>query len=273
MSRAGLRLPNKPSGSYLFVGPTGVGKTEAARAIADTLGVKLLKYDMSEYMEKHSVAKLIGAPPGYVGFGEGNSGAGKLVNDIDTHPYCVLLLDEIEKAHPDVFNILLQVMDDGKLTSGSGKEVNFRNVILIMTSNAGASEASKNRIGFGDSDNSDVVDSIIKRMFSPEFRNRLDSTVHFSKLKPEHMMSIVIKFLTQLETMTAARNVTLDLDEDAREWLAKKGYDSALGARPLERVIADNIKKPLSKLMLTGPLVNGGVAIIRVVGEKLLVSA
>jgi ATP-dependent Clp protease ATP-binding subunit ClpA len=273
MSRAGLRETNKPSGSYLFTGPTGVGKTEAARTLAKTLGVPLIKYDMSEYMEKHSVSKLIGAPPGYVGYGEGNAGSGKLVNDIDSTPHCVLLLDEIEKAHPDVFNILLQVMDDGKLSSSVGKVVSFRNVILIMTSNAGAAELTKNLIGFGAKDNVDGDEPAIKKTFSPEFRNRLDAIVKFGRLKPENMLVIVNKFVHQLIEMTTERGVTIDIDDEARQWLATKGYDKDMGARPLQRVIADNIKKPLSRLMVTGPLAKGGLAKVRVVDEKLLVSA
>ena len=272
MSRAGLRETNKPSGSYLFTGPTGVGKTEAARTLAKTLGVPLLKYDMSEYMEKHSVSKLIGAPPGYVGYGEGNAGSGKLINDIDTSPYAVLLLDEIEKAHPDVFNILLQVMDDGKLSSSTGKTVSFRNIILIMTSNAGASELAKNRIGFGSADNIGGDEPIIKKMFTPEFRNRLDAIVKFDRLKPEHMLIIVDKFIAQLSAQTADRNVILDMDAEARQWLATHGYDKEMGARPLLRVITDNIKKPLSRLMVTGSLSKGGTAKVRVSDDKLLIS-
>jgi ATP-dependent Clp protease ATP-binding subunit ClpA len=272
MQRAGLKEENKPAGSYLFAGPTGVGKTETARTLADTIGVPLFKYDMSEYMEKHSVSRLIGAPPGYVGYGEGDAGAGKLINDIDSHPYCVLLLDEIEKAHPDVFNIFLQVMDDAKLTSASGKEVPFRNVILIMTTNAGAVELTKNSIGFSKQRNADADDPVISRMFPPEFRNRLDAIVKFGSLKPEHMLLIVDKFIKQLDELAGHRSVTLDVDSEAREWLAKKGYDDKMGARPLQRVITDKIKKPLSRMMVTGSLVDGGVAKVRIDGENLLVS-
>ena len=272
MARAGLREVNKPSGSYLFAGPTGVGKTETAKTLADTLGMPLIKYDMSEYMEKHSVSKLIGSPPGYVGYAEGNAGGGKLINDIDTNPYSVLLLDEIEKAHPDIFNILLQVMDDGKLTSATGKTVYFRNVILIMTSNAGAAELSKNVIGFGNTSDPNADDPAIKRMFSPEFRNRLDAIVKFDRLKPEHMITIVDKFLGQLQEMTVARNVTFEASIEAKEWLAKNGYDKDNGARPLGRTIAESIKKPLSRLMLTGPLVKGGVAHIGVENDKIKIT-
>lgn len=272
MARAGLREVNKPSGSYLFTGPTGVGKTETAKTLADTLGMPLLKYDMSEYMEKHSVSKLIGSPPGYVGYAEGNAGGGKLINDIDTHPYSVLLLDEIEKAHPDIFNILLQVMDDGKLTSATGKTVYFRNVILIMTSNVGAADLTKNVIGFGNSSDPSADEPAIKRMFTPEFRNRLDAIVKFDRLKPEHMITIVEKFLEQLQEMTSARNVTLNVSTSAKEWLAKNGYDKDNGARPLGRTIAENIKKPLSRLMLTGPLIKGGIAHIDVDNDKIKIT-
>ncbi len=272
LNRAGLNEPNKPAGAYLFTGPTGVGKTEAARTLADTLNIPLLKYDMSEYMEKHSVAKLIGAPPGYVGYGEGNNGAGKLTNDIDTHPHCVLLLDEIEKAHPDVFNILLQVMDDGALTSSSGKRVDFRNVILIMTSNVGAAALAANKIGFGSQKDVDADDPEIKRMFSPEFRNRLDAIVKFGRLKPEHMDLIVQKFIRDLESLTAARNVSLTVSDEAREWLAKTGYSDEYGARPLKRVIKDHVKKPLSRLLVMGSLATGGDAKITLVDQKIVVS-
>ena len=273
MSRAGLRETNKPAGSYLFAGPTGVGKSEAARTLAKTLGVPLLKYDMSEYMEKHAVSKLIGAPPGYVGYGEGNAGAGKLTNDVDTHPYAVVLFDEIEKAHPDVMNIFLQIMDDGKLTNSGGKVVSFRNVIIIMTSNAGAVELEKNNIGFGRADNTDSDEPIIKKTFSPEFRNRLDAIVKFGRLKPENILVIVDKFIAQLGEMTANRNVTLELGEGVSKWLGEKGYDKLMGARPLQRVIADNIKKPLARLMVTGALAKGGVAKINLVDNKIVVTA
>lgn len=258
VSRAGLRDTNKPAGSYLFTGPTGVGKTEVARQLADTLGIPLIKYDMSEFMEKHSVSKLIGSPPGYVGYGEGGAGNGKLINDVDSHPHCVLLLDEIEKAHPDVFNILLQVMDDGKLTNSAGKSVPFRNVILIMTSNAGAKDAQRNRIGFGKLENTDGDLSTINDTFSPEFRNRLDAVVRFKRLSPEGIRKVVDKFLSVLVSQSADRNVAIDVSEEAKNWLAAKGYDPRMGARPLARVIHENIKIPLAKLMLTGPLRNGG---------------
>ena len=272
VARAGLRAPNKPQGSYLFTGPTGVGKTEAARQLAKTLGVPLLKYDMSEYMEKHAVAKLIGAPPGYVGYGDGGAGNGKLTNDVDANPYCVLLLDEIEKAHPDVFNVLLQVMDDGKLTSSAGKEVPFRNVILIMTSNAGAAELAKAAMGFTRSTNDDADDPAIQRTFTPEFRNRLDAIVKFDRLKPQHVVQVVDKFLAELADMLEARKVTLDIDAPVRAWLADKGYDPAMGARPLARVIHDHLKKPLSRLLLVGRLKDGGAAQVRVADDDLIVT-
>jgi ATP-dependent Clp protease ATP-binding subunit ClpA len=271
VARAGLREENKPSGSYLFTGPTGVGKTEVARQLAKTLGVPLLKYDMSEYMEKHSVAKLIGSPPGYVGYGEGGAGNGKLTNDVDSSPYCVLLLDEIEKAHPDVFNLLLQVMDDGRLTNSAGKSVSFRNVVLIMTSNAGAKEGQKKKIGFGSQDNSAASDTVVNDMFTPEFRNRLDATVRFDRLKPENITLVVEKFLNQLRDMASRRNVTIKVTDPAMKWLAEKGYDPDMGARPLARVINDNIKVPLSRLMVIGRLKDGGEAAVRLSDDTLIV--
>ncbi|RYD64881.1 MAG: AAA family ATPase [Verrucomicrobiaceae bacterium] len=272
VARAGLRDTNKPSGAYLFTGPTGVGKTEVARQLAETLGVPLLKYDMSEYMEKHAVAKLIGAPPGYVGYGEGGNGNGKLTNDVDTHPYAVLLLDEIEKAHPDVFNILLQVMDDGKLTNSGGKTVTFRNIILIMTSNAGAKDAAKNKIGFQMVENRDGDLKVINDTFSPEFRNRLDAVVRFRRLTQAGINKVVVKFLDQLRAQSADRGVTVEVSDEAITWLAQKGYDPAMGARPLTRVIHQNIKIPLSKAMILGGLKKGGTASVKVVDGALVVS-
>lgn len=269
MARAGLRERNKPIGSYLMVGPTGVGKTETARQLADTLGIPMLKYDMSEYMEKHSVARLIGSPPGYVGYGDGAAGSGKLVTDIETNPYCVLLLDEIEKAHPDVYNILLQIMDDGRLTSSSGKTVNFKNVIILMTSNAGAADMEKAAIGFGSTRRVGEDDEAVQRMFTPEFRNRLDAVVKFNKLEPEHMLMIVEKFIKDLNKLAADKDVEIIVDDEAKRWLADKGYDPAMGARPLNRVIAEQIKKPLSREMLFGMLKHGGKVHIVVDGDKL----
>lgn len=271
ISRAGLRDIKKPAGSYLFVGPTGVGKTEMARQLAKSLNIPLVKFDMSEYMEKHSVSKFIGAPPGYVGFGEGGAGNGILVNAIDTNPSCVLLLDEIEKAHDDIFNVLLQVMDDARLTSSGGKTVNFRNVTLIMTSNVGISSFDKNPLGFVESEIAEVDEKAIKNLFRPEFRNRLDSIVKFNRLRPENMVRIVDKFIAEMEELSASRNVKIHIEEDAREWLAKEGYDPAMGARPLARVINDNIKKPLSRLMLLGPLKEGGIAVVTLKDGKLSV--
>lgn len=275
MARAGLRDRNKPIGSYLFAGPTGVGKTEVAKQLAKTLGLELVRYDMSEYMEKHSVAKLIGAPPGYVGYGEGGAGSGLLINDIEKSPHCVLLLDEIEKAHPDVFNILLQVMDNGTLTSSSGKSVSMKNVILIMTSNAGASEQEKNAIGFGRTERDGEDDKVINATFAPEFRNRLDAVVKFKRLNPATMEKIVEKFLGEMNKLAADKNVTIVLDAAAKKWLAEKGYDPKMGARPLGRVIDQHIKKALSREMLFGSLKDGGIANVTVAddGEKLVIAS
>ena len=254
LSRAGLREPEKPIGNYLFSGPTGVGKTEVARQLAATLGIELIRFDMSEYMERHAVSRLIGAPPGYVGFDQG----GMLTDQIDQHPHCVLLLDEIEKAHPDLFNILLQVMDHGKLTDHNGKAVDFRNVILIMTTNAGAADMAKEAIGFGREARVGEDEDAIKRMFTPEFRNRLDAVIAFAALTPEIVGRVVEKFVMQLEAQLADRNVTIELSSAAKEWLAERGYDRLNGARPLGRVIQEHIKKPLAEELLFGKLVNGG---------------
>jgi ATP-dependent Clp protease ATP-binding subunit ClpA len=255
LARAGLRDPQKPIGSYLFAGPTGVGKTEAARTLASTLGMELLRFDMSEYMERHSVSRLIGAPPGYVGFDQG----GLLTDGIDQHPHCVLLLDEIEKAHPDLYNILLQVMDHGSLTDSNGKKVDFRNVVLIMTTNAGASDASKDGIGFGRGKRSDEENEAIKRLFTPEFRNRLDAIISFRALTPEIVANVVDKFILQLEAQLQDRGVEIELSDAARGWLAKRGYDPAMGARPLARLIQEHVKKPLADELLFGKLKKGGL--------------
>jgi len=255
LARAGLREPEKPIGNYLFAGPTGVGKTEVAKQLADTLGVELLRFDMSEYMEKHAVSRLIGAPPGYVGFDQG----GMLTDGVDQHPHCVLLLDEIEKAHPDVFNILLQVMDHGKLTDHNGRAVDFRNVILIMTSNAGASDMAKEAIGFGRDKREGEDTAAIERTFTPEFRNRLDAVISFGGLPKEVIMRVVEKFVLQLEAQLMDRNVSIELTQEAAEWLADKGYDDKMGARPLGRVIQEHIKKPLAEELLFGSLAKGGV--------------
>jgi ATP-dependent Clp protease ATP-binding subunit ClpA len=255
LARAGLREPEKPIGNYLFAGPTGVGKTEVARQLADTLGVELLRFDMSEYMEKHAVSRLIGAPPGYVGFDQG----GLLTDGVDQHPHCVLLLDEIEKAHPDVFNILLQVMDHGTLTDHNGRKVDFRNVVLIMTSNAGAAEQAKAAIGFGRDRREGEDTAAIERTFTPEFRNRLDAVISFGALPREVIIKVVEKFVLQLEAQLLDRDVTIELSEEAAQWLAEKGYDDRMGARPLARVIQENIKKPLAEELLFGKLAKGGV--------------
>ena len=265
LSRAGLREPEKPIGNYLFTGPTGVGKTEVAKRLSETLGVELLRFDMSEYMEKHTVSRLIGAPPGYVGFDQG----GLLTDGVDQHPHCVLLLDEMEKAHPDVYNILLQVMDNGKLTDHNGRTVDFRNVVLIMTSNAGAAEQAKNALGFG-RDRREGEDTIaVEKMFTPEFRNRLDAVISFSSLPKPVIMQVVEKFVLQLEAQLMDRNVQIDLSPEAAAWLADKGYDERMGARPLGRVIQENIKKPLAEELLFGKLTKGGIVHVLVRDGKL----
>jgi ATP-dependent Clp protease ATP-binding subunit ClpA len=273
ISNAGLREPNKPIGCYLFTGPTGTGKTETAKTIADTLNIPLLRFDMSEFMEKHSVARIIGAPPGYVGFGEGNAGSGQMINEVDTNPHCVLLLDEIEKAHPDVFNILLQVMDNGSLTSSAGKKVDFRNVVLIMTANTGSRALTANKIGFGQSKDKDADEGELKRVFSPEFRNRLDEIIKFDFLKPEVMEIIVRKFIRQLEELAGHREIKIEITDAAVARLAKDGYSEDMGARPLAKEIRKQVKEPLSKLIITGPLKQGGLAKIDLVDEKIVVSA
>jgi len=265
LSRAGLRETEKPIGNYLFSGPTGVGKTEVARQLASTLGIELTRFDMSEYMERHSVSRLIGAPPGYVGFDQG----GLLTDAIDQHPHCVLLLDEIEKAHPDLFNILLQVMDHGKLTDHNGKIVDFRNVILIMTTNAGASDMAKEAIGFGRDQREGEDEEAIKRLFTPEFRNRLDAIIPFAGLTPEIVGQVVEKFVMQLEAQLADRNVIIELSSAAKEWLAERGYDRLYGARPLARVIQEYIKKPLAEELLFGKLVKGGAVKVALKDGKL----
>ena len=254
LARAGLRQPEKPIGCYLFSGPTGVGKTEAAKQLAKTLGVELLRFDMSEYMERHTVSRLIGAPPGYVGFDQG----GLLTDGVDQHPHCVLLLDEVEKAHPDLFNILLQVMDHGKLTDHNGKKIDFRNVVLIMTTNAGASDAAKDAIGFGRGKREGEDEEAIKKLFTPEFRNRLDATITFASLTRDTIDHVVEKFVLELEAQLVDRDVTFDLTPEATRWLGEKGYDDAFGARPLARIIQEHLKKPLADEILFGKLKEGG---------------
>ncbi|MBN9471221.1 MAG: ATP-dependent Clp protease ATP-binding subunit ClpA [Bosea sp.] len=264
LARAGLRDGEKPIGCYLFAGPTGVGKTEVARQLASSLGVELVRFDMSEYMERHTVSRLIGAPPGYVGFDQG----GLLTDQIDQHPHCVLLLDEIEKAHPDLFNILLQVMDHGKLTDNNGKQVDFRNVILIMTTNAGAADMAKNAYGFTRTKREGDDQEAINKLFAPEFRNRLDATISFGHLPKTVVARVVDKFVLQLEAQLADRNVTIELSDEARDWLVENGYDEAMGARPMARLIQQTIKTPLADEVLFGRLKNGGAVKVVVVQSE-----
>ena len=268
LSRAGLREPEKPIGNYLFSGPTGVGKTEAARQLSEILGVKLIRFDMSEYMERHTVSRLIGAPPGYVGFDQG----GLLTDAVDQTPHAVLLLDEIEKAHPDLFNILLQVMDHGRLTDSNGKSVDFRNVILIMTTNAGAAEMAKQQIGFGRGQKLEAGTEAIEKAFTPEFRNRLDAVIPFAPLETDIVRKVVDKFVMQLEVQLGDRQVDIVLDDPARDWLAARGYDEAYGARPLARLVQEKIKKPLADHLLFGELEQGGVVEVTVSDHELVVT-
>ncbi len=265
LSRAGLRDADKPIGCFLFSGPTGVGKTEIAKQLAKTMGIELSRFDMSEYMERHSVSRLIGSPPGYVGFDQG----GLLTDKVDQQPHCVLLLDEIEKAHPDIYNILLQVMDHGKLTDNNGKVVDFRNVILIMTTNAGAAELARAPIGFERDVRVDEDKEAINRMFTPEFRNRLDAIVPFKALARETMVKVVDKFIAQMEAQLTEKHVTVQITDAAREWLAVKGYDPAMGARPLSRVIQEHVKRPLAEELLFGDLTDGGTVLIDAKDDKI----
>ncbi|MFL2518847.1 MAG: ATP-dependent Clp protease ATP-binding subunit ClpA [Candidatus Azotimanducaceae bacterium] len=263
LSRAGLKSGEKPIGSFLFAGPTGVGKTEVCKQLAHTMGVELLRYDMSEYMERHTVSRLIGAPPGYVGFDQG----GLLTEAVTKHPHSIVLLDEIEKAHPEVFNLLLQVMDHGTLTDNNGRKADFRNVVLVMTTNAGAQEMNRASIGFSEQDNSTDGMEVIKRMFTPEFRNRLDAIVQFSALSIEVVKTVVDKFLTELQAQLDEKRVTLEVDDAARDWLAREGYDEKMGARPMQRLIQEKIKRQLAEDLLFGELSSGG-GVVRVTVEK-----
>ena len=265
MSRSGLGKPDKPIGSFLFSGPTGVGKTEVTRQLALTLGVELIRFDMSEYMERHTVSRLIGAPPGYVGFDQG----GLLTDSVNKHPHAVLLLDEIEKAHPDVFNLLLQVMDHGTLTDNNGRKADFRNVIIVMTTNAGASDAARNSMGFTKQDNSSDDSEAIKKLFTPEFRNRLDSVVRFSSLSKDVISKVVDKELLEVERQLLEKEVQMQIDEAARQWIADNGYDEAMGARPLGRLIQEQIKRGLADELLFGDLQYGGQVYISVKDQKL----
>jgi ATP-dependent Clp protease ATP-binding subunit ClpA len=271
LSRAGLNSAEKPVGSFLFAGPTGVGKTEVCRQLAKVLGVELLRFDMSEYMERHTVSRLIGAPPGYVGFDQG----GLLTDAVTQTPHAVLLLDEIEKAHPDVFNILLQVMDHGSLTDNNGRKADFRHVILVMTTNAGAESAARRSIGFSTQDHSTDAMEVVTRTFTPEFRNRLDAIIQFGPLNEAVVLTVVDKFLVELQAQLDEKHVAIDVDDAARHWLVEKGYDEKMGARPLARVIKEQIKKPLAELVLFGELAeNGGTVYVSTdpAGEGLLIT-
>ena len=262
LSRAGLRDSGKPIGSFLFAGPTGVGKTELSKQLSEIMGIKMLRFDMSEYMERHTVSRLIGAPPGYVGFDQG----GLLTDAVTKNPYAVILLDEIEKAHPEVFNLLLQVMDHGTLTDNNGRKADFRNVILIMTTNAGSFEMSRSSMGFAKQDHKTDGMEAIKNLFTPEFRNRLDSIIQFSPLGMDVINTVVDKFLCQLQQQLDEKRVVLEVDNEAQEWLASNGYDEKMGARPMQRLILEKIRKPLSEQVLFGDLTNGGT--IRVFVEN-----
>ena len=264
MARSGLRDENKPVGSFLFAGPTGVGKTEVTRQLAMALGIELVRFDMSEYMERHTVSRLIGAPPGYVGFDQG----GLLTEAITKTPHCVLLLDEIEKAHPEVFNLLLQVMDHGTLTDNNGRKADFRNVIIVMTTNAGAQEMSRASIGFTEQDHAPDGMDAIRKMFSPEFRNRLDTVIQFKSLDKDTVSRVVDKLVVELEAQLQDKLVTLELDDDAREWIARRGYYPKMGARPMARVIQEHVKRPMAEELLFGSLTGGGHIRVRLDTEN-----
>jgi ATP-dependent Clp protease ATP-binding subunit ClpA len=267
MARSGLGDQRKPVGSFLFAGPTGVGKTEVTRQLAIALGVEFIRFDMSEYMERHTVSRLIGAPPGYVGFDQG----GLLTEAIAKHPHCVLLLDEIEKAHPDVFNLLLQVMDHGTLTDNNGRKADFRHVIIVMTTNAGAQEMSRPSIGFTQADNASDGMEAIRRLFTPEFRNRIDAIIQFAPLDPVTIERVADKLLVEVEAQLEQKNVALVIDDAARRWIAERGYDPKMGARPMARLIQEHIKRPLAEELLFGSLAHGGQVKVTVApdGEKL----
>ena len=265
LSRAGLKTPDKPVGSFVFAGPTGVGKTEVTKQLAKLLGVELVRFDMSEYMERHAVSRLIGAPPGYVGFDQG----GLLTDAIHKNPHCVLLLDKIEKAHPDVFNLLLQIMDHGSLTDNNGRKSDFRNVVLVLTTNIGAESISRVSIGFMDQDNSNDNQDAMKKAFSPEFRNRLDSVIQFKALPTTVIENVVDKFLTELQAQLDEKKVILEVDQSAREWMAENGYDRLMGARPMQRLIQEHLKKPLAEMILFGELAeHGGNVAVSVKNEN-----
>jgi ATP-dependent Clp protease ATP-binding subunit ClpA len=269
IAQSGLKSPNKPIGSFLFVGPTGVGKTEAAKQLALNLGTKLIRFDMSEFQEKHSVAKFIGAPPGYVGF---EDNAGQLITSLQENPNCVLLLDEVEKAHPDVLTVMLQLMDNGFITGSNGKKADARQAILIMTSNLGAADAEKNSVGFGSLERDSDPKDAVNRFFAPEFRNRLDGVIRFGKLDQATMVKVVKKFIDELNALVKDKNIHVKPNADAVEFLIKKGFDSKMGARPLQRTIDEMIKKPLSREILFGKLVNGGVVEVGVNNDKLTIN-
>lgn len=262
VSKSGLRDKNKPIGSFLFVGPTGTGKTFLCKQLAEQMGVKLVRFDMSEYQEKHSVARLIGAPPGYVGHGEGEAGAGQMISEIEKNPNCVLLLDEIEKAAPEVITVMLQAMDDGRMTSSTGRVCDFTNVVIIMTSNLGAAQAEKQSIGFNNSANDTASEEAVKQFFAPEFRNRLDAIVSFNKLTTSEIEMIIMGHVKELQNLVNDKNINVVISETAKEWLRENGYDAAMGARPLARLFQEKIKKPLSRELLFGDIKNGGTVII-----------